>query len=101
VFFEKIIEARAIENTVFFSYTNLVGTELNMVFWGGNSVIGPRGEIKAKGEYYKEGLVTCEINYDDLQISREHRPTIKSTNLDLFEELQTLLGKEQKGTDET
>lgn len=99
-FFEKVIVARAIENTLFFSYTNLVGTELNMVFWGGNSVIGPRGEIKVKGEYYKEGLVSCEIDLRDIEISREYRPTIKSTNLELFEELRSLLGKESCSTND-
>ena len=59
IFFEKVIVARAIENTIFFTYTNLVGTELNMVFWGGNNAIGPRGDEKAKGRYFEEEVVKC------------------------------------------
>ena len=91
IFFEKVIEARAIENATFFSYTNLVGTELNLVFWGGNSVIGPRGDIKAKGEYFKEGVVECEIDLSELKIAREFRPTIRDTRIELFGELKRLL----------
>jgi predicted amidohydrolase len=91
IFFEKVIVSRAIENTVFFTYTNLVGTELNMVYWGGNTVIGPRGDVKAKGEYFKEDTVTCEINLKELSTAREFRPTIRDTRMELFAELQKLL----------
>ena len=91
VFFEKVIVARAIENTIFFTFTNLVGTELNMVFWGGNAVVDPRGELRAKGEYFTEGVVECDINLKDLKITREYRPTIRETRIELFAELQKLL----------
>jgi predicted amidohydrolase len=96
-FFEKVIEARAIENAIFFTYTNLVGTELNMVYWGGNTVIGPRGDIKAKGEYFKEEIVKCEINLKDLSTAREFRPTLRDTRLELFSELQKLLEDDVRG----
>jgi len=91
VFFEQVTVTRAIENTIFFTFTNLVGTELNMVFWGGNAVVGPRGDIKAKGEHFKEDVVECEINLKDLDIAREYRPTIRETRLELFAELKKLL----------
>jgi len=94
IFFEKIIVARAIENTIFFAYTNLVGTELNIVFWGGNTVIGPRGDEKAKGEYFKEGQVSCEIDLNELNVAREYRPTIRETRLELFNELKNLLAQD-------
>jgi predicted amidohydrolase len=98
VFFEKIIVARAIENTVFFTYTNLVGTELNMVYWGGNTVVGPRGDIKAKGEYFKEGIVTCDIDLKELITAREFRPTLRDTRMELFFEIQKLLENDVRGT---
>jgi predicted amidohydrolase len=94
IFFEKIIVARALENTIFFTYTNLVGTELNMVFWGGNTIIGPRGDEKAKGEYFKEGQVNCEIDLKELNVAREYRPTIRETRLELFNELKNLLAED-------
>jgi predicted amidohydrolase len=98
VFFEKVIVARAIENTVFFTFTNLVGTELNMVFWGGNAVVDPRGELRAKGEYFKEGVIECDINLKDLKTTREYRPTIRETRIELFAELHKLLENDVRGT---
>ncbi len=97
IFFEKIIVARAIENAIFFTYTNLVGTELNMTYWGGNTVIDPRGEIKAKGEYFKEGIVKCDIDLKDLTVAREFRPTLRDTRMELFSELQKLLEGDVRG----
>jgi predicted amidohydrolase len=97
IFFEKVIVARAIENTLFFTYTNLVGTELNMVFWGGNTVIGPRGDEKAKGEYFKEGIVTSEIDLNELNVAREYRPTIRETRIELFNELKKHLEGDVRG----
>jgi predicted amidohydrolase len=94
IFFEKIIVARALENTTFFTYTNLVGTELNMVFWGGNAVIGPRGDEKAKGEYFEEGMVNCELDLKELNVAREYRPTIRETRMELFNELKNLLAED-------
>ncbi|UCE36831.1 MAG: carbon-nitrogen hydrolase family protein [Thermoplasmata archaeon] len=93
-FFEKVIVSRAIENTIFFTYTNLVGTELNMVYWGGNTAIGPRGDVKAKGEYFKEDVVKCDIDLKELSTAREFRPTIRDTRMELFSELQRLLEKD-------
>ena len=50
-FFETVIPARAVESTIFFAYSNLIGTEKNMVFWGGNTVVSGRGEQIVKGKY--------------------------------------------------
>jgi predicted amidohydrolase len=97
IFFEKVIVARAIENAIFFTYTNLVGTELNMVYWGGNTVIGPKGDVRAKGEYFEEAIVTCDIDLKDLSIAREFRPTLRDTRMELFNELQRLLEKDVRG----
>ncbi|MCX8013528.1 MAG: carbon-nitrogen hydrolase family protein, partial [Rectinema sp.] len=35
-FFERMIPARAVENTAYFLYVNQVGTQLNQVFFGGS-----------------------------------------------------------------
>jgi predicted amidohydrolase len=96
-FFEKVMVSRAIEDTVFFTYTNLVGTELNMVYWGGNTVVGPRGDVKAKGEYFKEQTVSCDIDFNEITTAREFRPTIRETRMELFFELQRLLEKDVRG----
>ena len=92
IFFEKMIVARAIENTTFALYTNLVGTELNMTFWGGNAIVGPRGEVKKKGEYYKEGIVEENIDLNEIKLARKFRPTIKDTRFEVLDALKELKG---------
>ena len=86
-FFEKILPARAIENTIFIAYANLVGTEQNMTFWGGNQLIGPRGNVKAGGKPFVEGLVKAEVDLSELEVARQFRPTIRETRQDLMEKL--------------
>ena len=86
-FFEKILPARAIETTIFMAYANLVGTEHNMTFWGGNQLIGPRGNLKAGGKPFVEGLVKAEVDLAELEVARQFRPTIRETRQDLMERL--------------
>jgi predicted amidohydrolase len=86
-YFEKLLPARAIENTVFIAYANLVGTEQNMTFWGGNQLIGPRGNLKAGGKPFVAGLVKADVDLNELEVARQFRPTIRETRKDLMERL--------------
>ena len=86
-YFEKILPARAIENTIFVAYANLVGTEQNMTFWGGCQLIGPRGNQKAGGKPFIEGIVKAEVDLSELGVARQFRPTIRETRQDLMEKL--------------
>jgi predicted amidohydrolase len=92
--FETVLPARAVENTVFVLYCNLVGTELNVVFHGGSFVIGPRGDEKAKGRYYEEDVIKCEIDLKELPASREARPTIRDTRFDVLSRIQEFGGSD-------
>lgn len=84
--FDKVLPARAVENTCFVLYCNLVGTELNIVFAGGTQAIGPRGEYIGRAKDYTEDLVTVDIDLTDLRPAREARPTIRDTQPHLMEE---------------
>ncbi len=86
--FETVLPARAVENTVFVLYCNLVGTELNMVYHGGSFIIGPRGDEKVKGKYYEEDLIECDIDLGEIPASREARPTIRDTRFDVLREIE-------------
>ena len=86
-YFEKIMLARAIENTTFVAYCNLIGTEQNMTFWGGNQLVGPRGNVKAGGKPFIEGLVKAEIDLSELEVARQFRPTIRETRQDIMEQM--------------
>ncbi len=87
-FFENIMVSRAIENTVFLLYANLVGTELNLTFWGGDTVVGPRGDIKAKGPYFEEDIVKAVMDMEELGTARRLRPSVADARDDLLEMLK-------------
>jgi len=84
--FETIIPARAVENASYVLYANLTGTELNMVFWGGSCAYGPRGELVARGKYFEEELVRCELDLGLLPAARRVRPTVRDTRVELWDQ---------------
>lgn len=86
-YFERVMQARAIETTTFFLYTNLVGKEKEFEFWGGSTVIGPRGDIKVRGDYFKEGIVKYNIDLAEIPAARAARPVLKDSRLELSNKL--------------
>jgi predicted amidohydrolase len=90
-FFESVMVARALENTIFFAYSNLVGMDSRMDFWGGGALIGPTGTMIAKGPYYEESSIQGEVDLHSLELSRKHRPTIRDTNPALLKEIANML----------
>ena len=84
-FFDRILPARAIEDTIFVLYTNLVGTELNMVFQGGTQAIGPRGEDLGRANDFEEDVVIADIDLRHLRVAREFRPTVRDTRREFWE----------------
>lgn len=87
VYFEKVMLARAIENTTFFLYSNLIGTEESLTFWGGNTAVSPRGEIIAKGKYFEEDAVICDIDLKEIKVARQFRPTLRDSNSEIYEKI--------------
>jgi predicted amidohydrolase len=99
-FFEKVMVARAIENTIFFAYSNLVGMDSRMDFWGGGALIGPTGGLISKGPTFEEASILGEIDIHSLKLSRKHRPTIRDTNISLLEELARVGISEKNRSDQ-
>lgn len=91
-FFDKVIPARALENTCFFLYSNIVGTELNMVFQGGTQAVGPRGEELGRAADFEEGVVECTVNLGDIKVARNFRPTLRDTRPEILDLLHASLG---------
>lgn len=89
-FFDAILPARAIENTVFVLYANLVGTQLNQVFAGGTQAIGPRGEDLGRAKDHEEGVVAVDADLRHLDAARELRPTIRDTRPEFFDAIRRL-----------
>lgn len=87
-FFEILTTARAIENTSFIAYINLVGIENGLQFWGGSRLIGPNGEVLTKAKYEEEDLVTGEINYADIKPVETFVPLLKDLRPGIFDRLK-------------
>jgi predicted amidohydrolase len=79
-FFEALLPARAIENACFVIYSNNVGTQDGLVFWGGAQGYGPRGEILGLTEPFTDGPARFEVDLGVLRAAREFRPTIRDSD---------------------
>jgi predicted amidohydrolase len=87
-FFDRILPARAIENALYVLYTNLVGTELNIVFQGGTQAIGPRGEDLGRAKDFAEDTVVAEVDLRDVKTARAFRPTLRDTRKEMWEAVE-------------
>ncbi len=87
-FFETLTRARAIENTAFLAYVNLVGVEDGLQFWGGSRLIGPDGRVLAQAKYHEEDLIVAEMNYADIRPIDTFVPLMKDLRPELFDEMR-------------
>jgi predicted amidohydrolase len=83
-FFETLTAARAIENTAFLVYVNLVGVENGLQFWGGSRIVAPNGKITSQAKYDEEDLVIGKIDYADLKQTETFVPTLRDLRPELF-----------------
>ena len=88
-FFETLTVARAIENTAFLAYVNLVGIEDGLQFWGGSRLVGPNGKVLVQAKYDDEDLVMCDVDYGDIKPLETFVPTLKDLRPELFDELKS------------
>ena len=88
-YFETLIPARAVENTVFFIYVNIVGTQEDLVFWGGAQIYDPFGNLVKKLPYYKETIGICEIDLKTIKQARANRPVIRDIRPQIYQDLYT------------
>jgi predicted amidohydrolase len=98
-YFEAVLPARALENTVFVAYVNLVGKQDNMLFWGGSQVYGPWGNLMVKVPYFKERIDYVDLDFEEIKAAKLDRPTLKDTNKWPFEKLAKLLKSQPKSSD--
>jgi predicted amidohydrolase len=87
-FFEALTVARAIENTAFLAFVNLVGIEDGLQFWGGSRLIGPGGKVLVQAKYDEEDLVMCDVDYADIKPVETFAPTLRDLRPELFDELK-------------
>jgi predicted amidohydrolase len=87
-FFETLTAARAIENTAFLAYVNLVGIEDGLQFWGGSRLIAPNGKVLVQAKYDEEDLAMCDVDYADMRPVETFVPTLRDLRPELFNKLK-------------
>jgi predicted amidohydrolase len=87
-YFETLTCARAIENTAYLAYINLVGVQDGLQFWGGSRLVSPSGDVLVKAKYDEEDFVICEVDYSDLRVAEAFIPTLKDLRPELFDKLK-------------
>jgi predicted amidohydrolase len=88
-YFETLLPARALENTVFMVYVNLAGNQEDLVYWGGSQAYDPLGNLIKKAPYLKESIVTCDINLRNLESARARRPVLRDIRPEIYQDLYT------------
>ncbi len=86
-FFERVLVARAVETTCFVLYANMVGREEQLMFWGGDTVISPKGMELVKGPYFKEDVVELDLDMEELPKARAGRPVLSDTRAEVLAKL--------------
>jgi len=92
-YFEILLSARALENTVHLAYVNLVGHEDGLYFWGGSRLIGPTGSVVAKAKYDEEDLVVAEVDLSDADRAGIFLPMLRDLRPELVAEILEELGR--------
>ncbi len=86
-YFETLLPARALENTVFIAYVNLAGNQEDLIYWAGSQVYDPFGNLLIKAPYFKESVITCDINLDNLGAARARRPVLRDIRPEIYQDL--------------
>lgn len=92
-FFEMILAARAVENACFMLYSNNVGSQDGVVFWGGSQAYGPRGDLLGRHAEYEDGPLHVELALEDLVAAREFRPTIRDSDVADLDDIEDAQAK--------
>lgn len=69
--------------SLYFVFTNRVGYEDGVNFWGGSEIIDPFGNIVVAGKLFEEELIIADIDMNEVRRSRQTARHFLDENLDL------------------
>jgi NAD+ synthase (glutamine-hydrolysing) len=69
--------------SLYFVFTNRVGYEDGVNFWGGSEIIDPFGNIVAAGKLFDEELIFADIDLNEVRRARHSARHFNDENLDL------------------
>jgi len=86
-YFETLIPARAIENTSYLVYVNIVGTQEDLILWGGSQIYDPLGNILIKAPYFRESIITYDLDLQEIKTARANRPVLRDIRPEIYNDL--------------
>ena len=78
-----LLRATAALTTSYVAFTNRVGVDESLIFWGGSRVIGPDGVVLAEAPLFEEALLLAEIDLDEVARARSALPLLRDERLEL------------------
>jgi predicted amidohydrolase len=78
-----LLRATAALTTSYVAFTNRVGVDESLIFWGGSRVIGPDGVVIAEAPLFEEALLLVEIDLDEVARARSALPLLRDERLEL------------------
>ncbi|MDQ2839648.1 MAG: NAD+ synthase [Acidobacteriota bacterium] len=76
---EQMLATRAIDMTSIVAYCNLVGGQDELVFDGQSVIIGPQGEVIARGRQFEEQLLVADLDFRAVLLRRLSDPRRRKT----------------------
>ena len=70
----RMLATRASDYGVVLAYVNLVGGQDELVFDGDSMVFGPDGEVLAEAKLFREELLVCDVELEQVFRARLHDP---------------------------
>ncbi len=74
---ENMLKARATDNLVVLSYTNIVGGQDELIFDGGSMIVGCRGMVLARAKRFVEDLIYADLDIERVVRKRLYSPQRK------------------------
>jgi NAD+ synthase (glutamine-hydrolysing) len=70
----RMLATRASDHGVVLAYVNLVGGQDELVFDGNSLIFGAEGELLAEGPVFREDLLICDVELEQVFRARLHDP---------------------------
>lgn len=93
---ETLVKSLAISTTSYIIFSNRVGVEDGLVFWGGSEIVEPSGHAIAKAAYYKEELLVADIDMYKLKHARLNATLLSDEKLPVLIDEFSRLHKKNK-----
>ncbi len=81
---ERMLSVRASDTGSFLCYANLIGGQDELIFDGQSLVIGPTGQIVARGRPFAEDLLVVDLDLDAVLRTRLHDPRPRKLEVDTY-----------------